>query len=71
MLAGRSACNAIVESTSVNLHLISVVYQNEVSRASLELVQGEYVEHRGVHSSPNVGKRESGADGASLKELLE
>lgn len=68
--AGKQARGASAASTSVHLPAIFVVYRKRVLGVSLESVQSDYDEYRGVHSGPDVASREAGADDMSLEERL-
>lgn len=69
--AGKRAGCTISTSMSLNLHALLAVFQSEVPRASTIFVQRGYNENCGERSDPQEAKREAGADGLCLKELVE
>lgn len=66
-----SASSASAASTSLYLSAILVLYRDRVLRVSLESVQGDYDEYRGMKAGSDEASREVSADGVSLEELLE
>lgn len=71
MPAGKCAHGTSATSTLAHLPASPIVYRDGVSRDSLELVQRDRDEYRGMQSAADETSREAGADEASLEELLE
>lgn len=69
--AAKRACGASATSMSVHLPSDPRRYREGVLQASLEWMQRDYGEQRGLHSGPNEASRLERADDVSLEKLLE
>lgn len=68
--AGKRTRGANATSTPFHLPAIPVVYQCQVSRASMDSVQRYYDEYDGVYSGFNEASLEAVANDVSLEKLL-
>lgn len=69
--AEERSSGATATLTPVNVFIINVVYQNDVSQAGLVSVQRDYDEYCSVHSGFIEASREVRTDTVRLEELVQ